>query len=78
MPAIKRANRLRQHQEPEKDPPALAIPARLTPAVIGLMPKFFGLPIALSLLSLVAVLSLITAVCGPSAIHSYALSRIKF
>jgi MFS family permease len=44
------------------------------PAVIGLMSKFFGLPVALSL---VAVLGLITAVCGPAAIQSYALSRIK-
>ncbi len=39
------------------------------PAVIGLMSKFFGLPVALSL---VAVLGLITAVCGPSVIHSHA------
>jgi MFS family permease len=37
------------------------------PAVIGLMSKFFGLPIALSL---VAVLGLITAVCGPAAIET--------
>jgi len=36
------------------------------PAVIGLMSKFFGLPVALSL---VAVLGLITAVCGPAAIQ---------
>ncbi len=41
------------------------------PAVIGLMSKFFGLPVALSL---VAVLGLITAVCGPAAIQSHALS----
>jgi Major Facilitator Superfamily len=41
------------------------------PAMIGLMAKFFGLPIALSL---VAVLGLITAICGPAAIHSYALT----
>jgi MFS family permease len=44
------------------------------PAVIGLMSKFFGLPVALSL---VAVLGLITAVCGPAAIRSHALSRTK-
>jgi MFS family permease len=44
------------------------------PAVIGLMSKFFSLPAALSL---VAFLGLITAVCGPAAIQSYALSRIK-
>jgi MFS family permease len=36
------------------------------PAVIGMMSKFFGLPIALSL---VAVLALITAVCGPATIQ---------
>jgi MFS family permease len=41
------------------------------PAVIGLVSKFFGLPVALSL---VAVFGLITAVCGPAAIHSHALS----
>ena len=41
------------------------------PAVIGLMSKFFGLPVALSL---VAVLGLITAVFGPAAIRSHALS----
>ncbi len=44
------------------------------PAVIGLMSKFFGLPVALSL---VAVLGLVTAVCGPAAIRSHALSRTK-
>jgi MFS family permease len=44
------------------------------PAVIGLMSTFFGLPVALSL---VAVLGLITAVCGPAAIQSHALSRVK-
>jgi MFS family permease len=44
------------------------------PAVIGLMSKFFGLPVALSL---VAVVGLITAVCGPAAIQSYGSSRIK-
>ena len=44
------------------------------PAVIGLMSKFFSLPIALSL---VAVVGLITAVCGPAAIQSYGSSRIK-
>lgn len=44
------------------------------PAVIGLMSKFFGLPVALSL---VAVLGLITAVCGPAAIQSYASSQIN-
>jgi MFS family permease len=44
------------------------------PAVIGLMSKFFGLPVALSL---VAVLGLITAVCGPSVLQSYARSRAK-
>jgi len=42
------------------------------PPVIGLMSTFFGLPVALSL---VAVLGLITAVCGPAAIQSHALSR---
>jgi MFS family permease len=36
------------------------------PAVIGMMSKFFSLPIALSL---VAVLALITAVCGPATIQ---------
>ena len=36
------------------------------PALIGMMSKFFGLPTALSL---VAVLSLITAVCGPATIQ---------
>jgi MFS family permease len=36
------------------------------PAMIGMMSKFFGLPIALSL---VAVLALITAVCGPATIQ---------
>ena len=44
------------------------------PAVIGLMSKFFGLPVALSL---VAVFGLVTAVCGPAAIESHALSRTK-
>jgi MFS family permease len=44
------------------------------PAVIGLMSKFFGLSVALSL---VALLGLITAVCGPAIIQSHALSRIK-
>jgi hypothetical protein len=44
------------------------------PAVIGLMSKFFGLPIALSL---VAVLGLITAVFGPTVIQSHAISRVK-
>jgi MFS family permease len=44
------------------------------PAVIGLMSRFFGLSAALSL---VAVLGLITAVCGPAAIRSYALSRTE-
>jgi MFS family permease len=44
------------------------------PAVIGLMSKFFGLPVALSL---VAVLGLITAVCGPAVIQSHALSQAK-
>ncbi len=44
------------------------------PAVIGLVSKFFGLPIALSL---VAVFGLVTAVCGPAAIESHALSRTK-
>ena len=41
------------------------------PAVIGLMSTFFGLPVALSL---VAVLGLITAFFGPAAIRSHALS----
>ena len=40
------------------------------PAVIGLMSKFFGLSVALSL---VALLGLITAVCGPAIIQSHAL-----
>jgi hypothetical protein len=44
------------------------------PAVIGLMSKFFGLSVALSL---VALLGLITAVCGPAIIQSHALSRMK-
>jgi MFS family permease len=44
------------------------------PAVIGLMSQFFGLPVALSL---VAVLGLITAVCGPAVIRSHARSRKK-
>jgi hypothetical protein len=44
------------------------------PAVIGQMSKFFGLPIALSL---VAVFGLITAACGPAAIQAHASSRIK-
>jgi hypothetical protein len=44
------------------------------PAVIGLMSKFFGLSVALSL---VALLGLITAVCGPVVIQSYASSRIE-
>jgi MFS family permease len=44
------------------------------PAVIGVMSKFFGLPIALSL---VALLGLTTAVIGPAVIQSYALSRVK-
>jgi MFS family permease len=42
------------------------------PVVIGLMSKFFGLPVALSL---VAVLGLITAVCGPAVIRSHGRSR---
>jgi MFS family permease len=42
------------------------------PAVIGLMSKFFGLPVALSL---VALLGLITAVFGPPVIESHASSR---
>jgi MFS family permease len=44
------------------------------PAVIGLMSKFFGLPVALSL---VALLGLITAVFGPRVIESHASSRTK-
>jgi hypothetical protein len=44
------------------------------PAVIGLMSRFFGLPLALSL---VALLGLITAVFGPAVIHSHAQSRVK-
>jgi MFS family permease len=44
------------------------------PVVIGLMSKFFGLPVALSL---IAVLGLITAVCGPAVIQSHARSRNK-
>jgi hypothetical protein len=44
------------------------------PAVIGLMSTFFGLSVALSLLIL---LSLITAACGPAIIQSHALSRIR-
>jgi MFS family permease len=42
------------------------------PAVIGLMSKFFGLSVALSLLVL---LSLITAAWGPAIVQSHALSR---
>jgi MFS family permease len=42
------------------------------PTVIGMMSTFFGLPVALSL---VALLGLITAVCGPAVLQSYA--RIK-
>jgi MFS family permease len=42
------------------------------PAVIGLMSKFFGLPVALSL---VAVFGLITAVCGPAVVRSHGRSR---
>jgi MFS family permease len=42
------------------------------PAVIGLMSKFFGLSVALSL---VALLGLITAVSGPPVIESHASSR---
>jgi MFS family permease len=44
------------------------------PAVIGLMSKFFGLSVALSL---VVLLGLVTAVCGPAIIQSHALSRMK-
>ena len=44
------------------------------PAVIGLMSNFFGLSVALSL---VALLGLITAICGPAIIQSHALSRTK-
>ena len=44
------------------------------PVVIGLMSKFFSLPVALSL---IAVLGLITAVCGPAVIQSHARSRNK-
>jgi MFS family permease len=44
------------------------------PAVIGLMSKLFGLSVALSL---VALLGLITAVCGPVVIQSYVSSRIE-
>jgi len=44
------------------------------PVVVGLMSKFFGLSVALSL---VAVLGLITAVCGPAVIQSHARSRNK-
>jgi MFS family permease len=44
------------------------------PVVIGLMSNFFSLPVALSL---VAVLGLITAVCGPAVIQLHARSRNK-
>jgi hypothetical protein len=44
------------------------------PVVIGLISKFFSLPVALSL---IAVLGLITAVCGPAVIQSHARSRNK-
>jgi MFS family permease len=44
------------------------------PAVIGLMSRFFGLSVALSV---VALLALVTAVFGPAVIRSHALSRIK-
>jgi MFS family permease len=45
------------------------------PAVIGLMSKFFGLPAALSL---VPILGLITAICGPAVIRSHAMLRPGF
>jgi MFS family permease len=38
------------------------------PAVIGMVSKFFGLPIALGL---VAILGLLTAICGPRAVQTY-------
>jgi MFS family permease len=44
------------------------------PAVIGLMSKFFGLTVALSL---IALLGLITAVFGPKVIQSYAQFQVK-
>jgi MFS family permease len=44
------------------------------PAVIGLLSRFLGLPIALSL---VALFGLITAVLGPAVIQSYAQFREK-
>jgi MFS family permease len=44
------------------------------PVVIGLMSKFFGLSIALSL---VVLMGLITAIFGPAVIESHALSRIN-
>ncbi len=44
------------------------------PAVIGLLSKLFGLPVALSL---VALFGLITAVFGPAVIQSYAQFSVK-
>jgi hypothetical protein len=42
------------------------------PAVIGLISKFFGPPVALSV---VALLGRITAVCDPAVIRAHAPSR---
>jgi MFS family permease len=44
------------------------------PAVIGLLSKLLGLPVALSL---VALLGLITALLGPAVLQSYAQSQVK-
>jgi MFS family permease len=44
------------------------------PAVIGLMSKFFGLSVALGV---VALLALITAVCGPAIIRWHAASQVN-
>jgi MFS family permease len=44
------------------------------PVVIGLMSRFFGLSVALSV---IALLALVTAVFGPAVIRWHALSRIK-
>jgi MFS family permease len=44
------------------------------PAVIGLMSKFFGLSVALSV---VVLLALINAVCGPAIIRGHAASQVN-
>jgi predicted permease len=44
------------------------------PVVIGMVSKFFGLPIALAL---VVILGLLTAICAPLAVQTYLLSQSK-